>query len=47
MFFRETLAKNLAWVVERIREGLSFNAIRLHLDLPSIGIQSAKLQLNP
>jgi len=34
MLFRETLAKTLAWVVERTKEGLSFDAIRLHLDLP-------------
>ena len=34
MLFRETLAKTLAWVVDRTKEGLSFDAIRLHLALP-------------
>jgi hypothetical protein len=34
LIFRETLAKTLAWVVERTREGLSFESIRLHLALP-------------
>lgn len=31
MRFRETLAKPLAWVVDRSREGRSCDAIRLHL----------------
>ena len=34
LMFRETLAKTLAWVVARTREGLSFETIRLHLALP-------------